>query len=282
MKNRIITALILLAFVVPLIFLGGIPYLVGISIIIGISTHELLNTNKSPVWVQIIGVLLVVFGIIYSWFSIDKPFLEFNSLFIIVPVLTFFTISIWDKKRTLMDASYNSLMTILMIMFGNALLEIRTTFGNLNLLLYLLITTFAVDIFALFIGCKIGKHKLNPRISPKKSIEGAVGGAICGLVLGTLFALICPINHAATPGFLEIAFAPNFEFSNIISMVSLTFVLTIVGQIGDLAFSMIKRHYQIKDFSNILPGHGGFADRIDSSCFNAIALVAILSMFLVL
>ena len=282
MKSRIITALILLALVVPLIFLGGIPYLIGVSLIIAIATHELLNTNKSPIWTQIIGVLLVMTCTIYSWFSVDKPFLDFNSLFIILPVLTFFTIAIWDKKRTLMDATYNSVASILMIMFGNALLEIRTTFGNLNLLLYLLITTFAVDIFALFIGCKFGKHKLNPRVSPKKSVEGAIGGTVCGLVLGSLFAILCPITHAATPGILGIAFEPNFSFINIIAILGLTFVLAIVGQIGDLAFSLIKRHYQIKDFSNILPGHGGFADRIDSVCFNAITLVAILSMYLVL
>jgi phosphatidate cytidylyltransferase len=65
-------------------------------------------------------------------------------------------------------------------------------------------------------------------------------------------------------------------------MLIITFALTIIGQIGDLAFSMIKRHFEVKDFSNVLPGHGGFADRIDSACFNSITLATILSLLLIL
>jgi len=282
MRNRIITASILALVVVPFIFIGGIPYLITVSLILALSTHELLKVNKSPVWVQLLGILMTLGATIYSYFFISNPFININALFIVIPFFTYFTIAICDSKRTLMDATYNSIITIALILFGITLLEFRYTFNNINLLLYLLVTTIAVDTFALFIGCKFGKHKLNQRISPKKSIEGAIGGTVCGLILGTVFALLFPITKYSPSDFINIAFEPNFEPTYVIQMILITFALTIIGQIGDLAFSMIKRHYEVKDFSNILPGHGGFADRIDSACFNSIALATILSLFLIL
>jgi phosphatidate cytidylyltransferase len=163
-----------------------------------------------------------------------------------------------------------------------ALVELRYTFNDMNLLLYPLMTTTAVDTFALFIGCKFGKHKLNERISPKKSIEGAIGGAVCGLIIGTLFAILFPINHDVTSTFINIGWDPTFNIQYVLSVLLITLVLTVVGQIGDLTFSMIKRHFQVKDFSNMLPGHGGFGDRIDSACFNVITVATLLSIFLIL
>lgn len=282
MKSRVITAIILLALIIPPIFIGGAFYLIGISIVLALSMHELLRVNKSPVWVQILAIIMVLSNTIYAFFNLENRFLHFNVVSLIIPFFTFFTIAIFDKKRTLMDACYNSLMTILLLMFGVALIELRCTFEDANLLLYPLITTVAVDTCALFIGSKYGKHKLNPRISPKKSIEGAVGGAICGLIIGTLFAILFPITKPVTSTFIDIGWAPNFELAYVLNVFALTAVLTIVGQIGDLAFSMIKRHYEIKDFSNILPGHGGFGDRIDSTCFNVITVAAALSIFFIL
>lgn len=282
MKNRVITAFILIAILVPLIFIGGIPFLIGASLVLAISMHELLTVNKSPIWVQIPAILMVLASTIYAYFNIDNAFINFNVLSIVVPFFTFFTIAICDKNKTLMDACYNALMTIVLSLFGVALVELRYTFNDMNLLLYPLITTTAVDTFALFIGCKFGKHRLNERISPKKSVEGAIGGAVCGLVIGTLFAILFPINHDVPSTFINIGWDPTFNIQYVLPVLFMTLVLTVVGQIGDLTFSMIKRHFQVKDFSNMLPGHGGFGDRIDSACFNVITVATLLSIFLIL
>lgn len=107
------------------------------------------------------------------------------------------------------------------------------------------IIAFATDTFAYFAGLTFGKNKLVPSISPKKTIEGSIGG-----VLG---AVLCSVIFAYFTGIKSLIF-----------IAVLAFLGSLVSQMGDLFASTIKRHYDIKDFSNIIPGHGGVIDRIDS------------------
>lgn len=112
---------------------------------------------------------------------------------------------------------------------------------------YCVLVLFAVlftDSFCYFVGSKCGKHKLSPVISPKKTIEGSIGGTVSCLIVSLTICLLMEISwyHAIILGVLIAAFA----------------------QLGDLCESMIKRDAGVKDSSNILPGHGGFLDRLDS------------------
>lgn len=111
----------------------------------------------------------------------------------------------------------------------------------------------ATDTFAYEIGSRFGKHKLSPVVSPKKSIEGTVAGIIAAMVAT---GIVCYITNTY--------FSTEF---NIIIMIFMGAVFSIVGQIGDLAASSIKRYCGQKDFSNLLPGHGGILDRFDSIMF---------------
>lgn len=118
----------------------------------------------------------------------------------------------------------------------------------------LLITLFAAagcDMFAYFFGRAFGKHKLCPSISPHKTVEGSVYGTVLGSALG-LLAWVILKDTVAIPWYVYLI---------------VSFFCTIAGQLGDLCASMIKRQAGIKDFSNLLPGHGGIIDRIDSFCF---------------
>lgn len=114
------------------------------------------------------------------------------------------------------------------------------------------------DMGAYTVGTICGKHKLCPSISPKKTVEGAIGGSIIGAIVGTVI-LVLVENHYNI-SMLNI----NNEIINILLIFVVSLFITILGQIGDLIASKLKREYDIKDYSNIFPGHGGVLDRFDS------------------
>ena len=128
------------------------------------------------------------------------------------------------------------------------------------------------DTGAYFVGMLCSKkfktHKLNERISPKKTIEGSIGGIIFGTLIPFLITLI-PAMKLKSTSLLSI----ELEWWIVLS---LAFVMSIIAQLGDLTFSAIKRHYDIKDYSQIFPGHGGVLDRLDSILFNMIFFAVII------
>ena len=122
------------------------------------------------------------------------------------------------------------------------------------LIWFILFAAWGTDTCAYFVGCKFGKHKFS-KISPKKSIEGCIGGTAGSMVIALIYAVA--LNKLAG---LEISYI-------YIALISLA--LSIFSQIGDLSASSIKRTMGIKDFGNLIPGHGGMLDRIDSIIFIA-------------
>lgn len=122
------------------------------------------------------------------------------------------------------------------------------------------IGAFLTDTCAYFVGCRFGKHKLCPTISPKKTVEGAAAGVIGG---GLAFVVYGVIVNLFFSGFLG-----GKHFSLALLFV-LGIIAAVVSEIGDLAASAIKRQFGIKDFGNVLPGHGGILDRCDSIIFVA-------------
>lgn len=130
---------------------------------------------------------------------------------------------------------------------------------------FLFLATWGSDIFAYLIGMRFGKHRFS-KISPKKSIEGCIAGAISGIVLVVVSAAI--FNNAFG---LEI----NYGIITLIAV-----IITVLGQIGDFSASCIKRYCEVKDFSNLLPGHGGIIDRFDSVIFAAPFAYYLLTMLI--
>ncbi len=133
---------------------------------------------------------------------------------------------------------------------------------SLSHVAYLLLTIWFTDSFAYFGGMKFGKNKLSPKISPNKSIEGSVIGSLSSIVIALLF------------------FYTTNIFSNLISCDCYYIdMLVPLVNFGDLIESAYKREYQVKDSSNLLPGHGGIFDRFDSVILSAPCLIILLSLF---
>lgn len=159
-----------------------------------------------------------------------------------------------DMKTTFKDMAY----TLLGICYIPTFLMFLTMIDKMQngkiLLGYIFIASWGTDVFAYCIGKRFGKHKFS-KVSPKKSIEGCIAGTIGATILALIYTLI--LNK----GF-------SFEYSYIIVGI-LGIVLSLIGQLGDFSASCIKRYVDIKDYSNLLPGHGGMLDRIDSVLFIA-------------
>lgn len=159
-----------------------------------------------------------------------------------------------DMKITFKDMAY-TLLGICYIPVFIMFLSLIDGMKNGKILLgYVFIASWVTDIFAYCIGCKFGKHKFS-KVSPKKSIEGCIAGTIGSIVVMLIYTII--LNNCF-----------SFEYSYfMIGIIGL--VLSLIGQLGDFSASCIKRYVDIKDYSNLLPGHGGMLDRIDSVLFIA-------------
>lgn len=135
------------------------------------------------------------------------------------------------------------------------------------LILLVLVCSWLTDVFAYFTGRAFGKHKLCPKISPKKTVEGAVGGIIIPAVINII--VLAVFNRF----FFDSTVIPYW------AMLIISPVLSIASMLGDLSASTIKRNFGVKDFSNLIPGHGGIMDRFDSCLFVLPAIYVIVDLF---
>ena len=245
MKQRIITGALLIAAIVPPIYFGGVYLQILLGVFVIAVVYEFIKvTNDQEIW-SIFGLLVAY--IFFNLFINDQWFIETTSLLIIL----LFTINVFNVNYDVMKISYLFMFAVFILLALRSFNDLYAI--NVLVIVYLLLITYLTDTFAYFGGMLFGKHKLNERISPKKTIEGAICGYLGGVLIGLIFGLI----------FLSLP-------KTLIIVSSL--IIPIFSQIGDLAMSSVKRHFDCKDFSNILPGHGGVLDRIDSLTFSLLIL----------
>ena len=170
-------------------------------------------------------------------------------------VALFLIMLIYNKRVKASDIAMLLLGIIYIPYFLSYIIHIRSMEFGRFFIWFVFIGAFSTDTCAYFAGRMFGRHKLCPDISPKKTIEGAIGGVVGAGIMFVLFGVV--VNNAFA-GFLG-----GRQF-NLLLLFVLGLIAAVISEIGDLVASSIKRQYDIKDFGNILPGHGGILDRCDS------------------
>lgn len=145
-------------------------------------------------------------------------------------------------------------------------------FPGVFMIVYLLFCAWFGDSGAYFVGTFLGKHKLCPNISPKKTVEGFIGGIITvGVVVGVQCALYNEV-------ILRLAGVSDEYKMSYFVLIPIGMLACVAGVLGDLTASVIKRQYDVKDFGNLMPGHGGVLDRFDSVLFVSPMMYAVFSV----
>jgi len=265
MKTRIISGIVMALGVGTLLYLGGTYWVIFMSLLSLVAVWEFINMRKTkkdfPLLMKIITYLAVLGLVIYSAINKSGTF-NFNygilAGFFIIFLLPIVFINDNDKYNVV-DAFF---------LMGTALfLGIALSFGvtlrNLDIvyIIYLVLITVLTDTFAYVTGNLVGTRKLCEKISPNKTIEGVVGGLFMGTVIPSIYYLTIVNQHI-----------------NVFLLVGITLILSLVGQCGDLLFSSVKRYYGKKDYSDIIPGHGGVLDRLDSIIFVVLAFAIVMQI----
>jgi phosphatidate cytidylyltransferase len=266
MNPRILTAIIALPILIASITLPAyIPqtsllFVAIVAFAIGAGLYEFFLMSKkmqlkADASVAYIGAIAFFIAFYFDAPKNEPDLLTITSVLFVILVLITQTFRFQNNFDKLLQGVGVTILGVFYVAFlGGFIVSLRTGFDSIlstKLLSYFILVIFASDSGAYFVGKQFGKHKLVPKISPNKTWEGLIGGIVVSLGLAAV---------ASATFFSELP----YKFS-----LPLAFVMVIFGVLGDLAESAIKRSTGTKDAANILPGHGGLLDRLDSLLFNA-------------
>lgn len=265
--TRVIVSIVAIPLIVLVSYLGSYYFFLFILAIGLISYYEFSGMVKEN-----IANANLWFGLFAICFIITNQFyyiIDFIPLLFII-ILLLLLIELFRNKGSVVNNLGASFLGILYIgLFSSALIAIREFYPNINdlydrggyVIISMLTTIWVCDSAAFFGGTALGKHKLFPRISPNKSWEGALFGFVFAILTMFLAKLVV------------------LDFLSWSNVIVLGIIIGIIGQLGDLVESSIKRDAGAKDSSSIIPGHGGIFDRFDSLLFSAPAVWLYLKYF---
>ena len=278
MLTRIITAIVaVIVFLPALIFSGTWVFPVYMALCAFVGCYEMLSCiGQKKNWFLLVpmGAMALFFPLYMRYCSKNGSLEEFLMLAILVSLvmaLYVFSVAVFDHKRIkITDAGLYIASCLYVIAAFTSIVYIRDFIaGGEYIYLLTFICAWTTDVFAYFTGRFLGKHKLIPAVSPKKTVEGAVGGIVFCVVAMVAFGFVIERFFSGNQG---------FEAIYIVLAISGIFI-SIVSQTGDLIMSVIKRHYGIKDYGKIFPGHGGILDRFDSVLAVSIIIALICTYF---
>ena len=235
------------------VYFGSLYFLALVLILALVSINEFysLMMKKGYYPAFWVGNVITIFFIVFSYYVLSKHWELANSTILTIAATLALMSGVFLKreKDTIVDVAVTLLGMIYIGWFFSYFLFIRNLTAHGAYLFFLVITIWAMDIVAYIVGKKFGKHKMSPTISPHKSWEGAIAGFFTCIIAADIFSGFMLINgmHALILGV----------------------IIGVVAQLSDLVESVIKRDAGVKDASNIVPGHGGVLDRMDSFILTA-------------
>lgn len=256
MLQRVLVAVIFVPLIfLVLFFLPPIAVPISISILSMLAVHEVLWSTGFVKNAKLSGYSIILSGLIPFWIYIGQGtvsalcalFVYFTLVFL-EAIASRFTVTVEKMGGSFFFAT-------LIPYFLSSFTRLDQMEGGKVIIITPLIAAFLSDTFALFAGMLFGKRKLAPQLSPKKTVEGALGGALGAMASMLVYGVLVRVCFQ---------FSVNFPLLALYGLLG-----SVAAQLGDLSFSYIKRQYQLKDFGNILPGHGGILDRFDSVIFCA-------------
>lgn len=271
MRTRVITGLVALCVLIPiLIFSDTFIFELALAVCCVISIFEMLKCvgTLKKLWISVPSLIvapLVILAVrplklLFEGFS----FTQVTLPVLLISMLYLLAVMVFSKNGvTIEDIAVSGFMTVYITAAFASVLFLRDSTGGAYTYLLVFIGAWITDIFAYFCGMLFGKHKLIPEVSPKKTVEGSIGGTLfCGgafILYGTLIE----------------RFVDQASRMNLLLLFAYGVIVAVVSQIGDLCMSAIKRHYGIKDFGKVFPGHGGMLDRFDSILAVALVLLVL-------
>lgn len=274
MKQRVITAVVLLALLAVVVWQINTPVLVlVIAFLAAVAANEIMRCAK--VENTFIRVVATGYAACVPFFASAKALTPWVSeavwgkvigavpgvVYLIALVLVLLLAMLKGYAYTTFEDVAVSVFAGALVPFGfSVFIRLRDMFQieqfGIYLIFYGLICALATDSGAQLAGMAFGKHKMSPNISPKKTVEGAIGGLIFSLILNGVAIIL--YNRLA-----------DFKIDEFAVTVLLAACLPVsfLGMMGDLSASVLKRNFGVKDFGKIFPGHGGVMDRFDSSMF---------------
>jgi len=268
MLKRIIVALIFVPLIfIVLYFLPAYVLTAAMSLICAVAAYELLHAigGKQNERVRIYAVFAAVLIPIGVYFELT--YIVFPAVFLVLMSLMF--VEAIKSFKTIRKITFAQIMitlfagTVIPLMLSSLISLKQMPAGHLLVLLPI-ISAFLTDAGAYFTGMAIGKKKAFPLVSPKKTVEGCIGGLVVGTLAVILYGVIIVFSTMN-----EVIFW---------SLLIIGIVGSALSQLGDLAFSLVKREYDLKDYGKLIPGHGGMLDRFDSMIFAAPGIYLLITL----
>lgn len=269
MKTRLLTAAVGIPIALAVLIASAyIPWIMygTLFILCMIGIYEALKTSGADN-AKIIYLPCFIYGATVMF----SPFFDLSAVVLVASLIFLFVMFgiLLKKHETIRIETLCTAMILTMfvafpfmvteLIFGSIAAKADGTpsySGGVILVAYCILIAWVADGGAYFVGRALGKHKLAPVISPKKTIEGSIGGFVTSIIISLVAACI----YADILDYMP-------EQLNYVNLAIISSVCIIMSMFGDIAFSAIKRQYGIKDFGNLLPGHGGILDRFDSVLF---------------